>query len=350
MQDLKNNAGQTDRDHGRQDENEPHPFDRQVRRHLEDAEITPPADLMDKIFGLLEEDPTKQVAPAAPVKPLRRFRRRLSNVAAIAGVLVVLAIGMRELTRQDSVVVVPAGRPAVQSPLTTPVTPEPQPSKDAKKKTNAAKTGMMDGTPGPEAEKTAAPVVTAGTARHNTKESSGRRSAGRPTAITKPSGSDQNTALVAAKAQPVQADKRPAGSEAHLAVTQDIAVKKASADQALTAQIKPQRKVAAASAVDRQEDTRNTAMTAGTADKNEVAKTAVIADIAPRGDNEGDALARADGVSKQGRTDHAERRGLLKGIFKKIGNTARAITEEVVSQDEDKTVINVGVLAITAYK
>ena len=53
-------------------------------------------------------------------------------------------------------------------------------------------------------------------------------------------------------------------------------------------------------------------------------------------------------------TDQAEKagrgRGFLRGIFKKIGSSAKAISSEVVTQDDDKTVINVGILAITAYK
>lgn len=340
MQELKNNSEQTNRDDGRQNERESHPFDRQMRRRLEDAEVTPPMDLMDKLFAVLEEqEPKEQGSPAAPVKPVRSFRWRIPNVAAIAGILIVLAIGMRELIHQNAVVVKPADHPAVQSPLTT-GSPTSKETKIAQKSANTAKVDIMNDETGAEAKKVAL-TATVGT-RHNANESSDQRSEDRH---------EQKTALVAisAKDRPVQADRKQRGGDNNSIAVTDIAVKKSSLDQALTAQIKRQRKIETASVVDQQKDSRKTTMPAVAGNKNEAAKTAVSGDMSPRNDNNY-ALAGTDEVNKRNRAGRSERRGLLKGIFKKIGNTARAITDDVVSQDEDKTVINVGVLAITAYK
>jgi hypothetical protein len=42
--------------------------------------------------------------------------------------------------------------------------------------------------------------------------------------------------------------------------------------------------------------------------------------------------------------------GFFRGLVQKISNGAKSISEDVVTQDEDKTVINIGIVAITAYK
>lgn len=350
MQDLKNNSEQTNRDDGRQNESESHPFDRQVSRRLEEAEVTPPMDLMDKIFGVLEEqEPKEQATPAAPVKPVRSFRWRIPNVAAIAGILIVLAIGVRELIHQDAGVVEPGGQPAVQSPL-TPGSPASKDTKIAQKGANTAKVDMMDDETEAETKKVASTATVS--TRHNANASPDKRSESRPAAAVKPAVKAHKTALaaVSAKDQPVQADRKQRGDDNNSIAVTGIAVKKSSPDQALTAQIKRQRTIEIASVVDQQKDIKKTTMSAAVAgNKNEAAKTVVLGDMSPQNDNNY-ALAGTDEVNKRDRADRSERRGLLKGIFKKIGNTARAITDDVVSHDEDKTVINVGVLAITAYK
>lgn len=350
MQDLKNNSEQTNRDDGRPNESESHPFDRQVSRRLEEAEVTPPMDLMDKIFGVLEEqEPKEQGAPAAPVKPVRSFRWRIPSVAAIAGILIVLAIGVRELIHQDTVVVEPGGQPAVQSPLTA-GSPASKDTKIAQKGANTAKVDMMDDETEAETKK----VVSTATlsTRHNANASPDKRSGSRPAAGVRPAAKVQKTALAAVSAndRPVQADSKQGGGDNNNVAVTGIAVKRSSPDQALATQIKRQRKIETASVVGQQKDIKKTTMPAAAAgNKNEAAKTAVLGDMSPRNDNNY-ALAATGEVNKHDRAVRSERRGLLKGIFKKIGNTARAITDDVVSQDEDKTVINVGVLAITAYK
>lgn len=398
MQDLKNNAGQTGGNKGNGGQNGSHAFDHAMRKRLAEAEVEPPMDVMDKVFGALREDgkttiegnqkePIQGKSKGTPLKSIRHFSKRLSYVAAAAGILVVLTLGIKALSHKDSIVGPPAGLTALQSnPATPPATPaenrpEGQPKSQAEQPAekqrermtaSAAQRETADTKPG--AEPGANTIAKAG------KEQQVKKSPDNaPASMTKSNGQQyasnnatgkknsmagggviqssavQNSGVETADQtphQPVYKEHRTALAKPQVQQNTDPQSGTVSTQQGKTGNVlmaEPGQNKAAAN---------QTAVAAAENDLTDKAGSSTALAQLPAGTGQYGNLvqvdrqdhSRGENSTAMKPRDRRERKGLFNGLIKKLGKSARAITEDLVTQDEDKTVINVGVLAITAYK
>jgi len=367
MQDWKNNADLENGD----DALNMHPLDQAFRRLLADAELAPDAHILDQMMGHLEEDDIEQKGPRsaqnqdAPVTPslpasltpvlkVRKMRRKLSFAAAIAGVLVVLAIGVREVSRPDSVVAVVT---------TTPVTPKALPENETatsraadKEATSTAKPTENKGTATPNktgADKTArlnGPANRITPKRKATSPVTGPQSTGdlAGTQRMKQAGVTEES-----KAGTLATSKAPAQASG-LVVAKDLSpendeIEKTGIAASSTQGAPLPKQKAGTVATDL--PAAATGLTGLNREPEQNTRQIAKAVVAPGVSNA--AGSKAGSEADPGRLSRAGKRrnrGLFKGLVDKLSATAQTISEDIVSQQDDKTVINIGVIAITTYK
>jgi len=350
MQDWKNNSRNKNLASGSGPQPDgQHPFDRALRGRLADAEVTPSQDLMDKMFAQLGETSTQENGVpvnknnkqqgTTPVKRLRWRKMGITYAAAIAGILVVLAIGIKELNNKNTVVLPPANLTALNKtdPGTHTGTDQRAPiAVPAQQTARAAATApkRRDHQQKKQVDRTVKGSGNAGPEVHRA----------HPADRNKVSGQNAATKMMAHAA--VQSADLPAIKTASVSPV----IPEGQMEQKVPLQEKVNLEDHAASPTHSDiavipKQGKGVAITHAGIEKQNV--ISALNPDQPEKRKENQTVRTAiDNNRRTGR----EKGGLLRGIFKKIGDGARAITEEVVSQQEDRTVINVGVVAITAYK
>lgn len=387
MQDLKNNEGNKNLgDHG--GDNRPNSFDQELRRLLADAEVPADDALMDKMFARLQmgeqtvekdHDNSRPAQVKSPVKLVRglrlSFRSKLSYAAAVGAILIMLTIGIKELGKKDTVILPPEGLTVLNQPSTPKVTDQ-NGQADAKVNTDqGAKTDM---------------VTASATSRAKSNE--GLKEPKK--ALKKEVQRDVQKDFHKESQQDIAAMKKPKNTTGadngvvtvgrSIKNTTDLAIG-AMKDKTViarangkdigvnqinnaTGQVENKRLTdASASGLTKMDGHNGATQTAGlvaqtqkktTVDANESAivhtdlqdQTVVTSSL------DVDQLTAKD-YNQTVLADHKthvrrnrKKSGFFRALVQKISNGAKSISEDVVIQDEDKTVINIGIVAITAYK
>lgn len=377
MQDLKNNTHPSDgKDTNR--------LDQDFRRLLSDAELTPDAELLDQIMDrlaseqpVLKQEVTEIKTQTAPdmfskASKVRQLRKRFSYAAAIVGILVVLSIGIKELTRPDSVVItastadsgLASTKPDKAADATAPTAVSVQGGNASKTENGlvAAKAAGLKATENlKNADRTVKAAADLQGNNRNINNNNAVATAVSPLHQASRSKQGGNPAVSAkaadlAKINPSTATSLKAGVE-----NKALAIADANSAKTVTALKEIATSQPAKVAHGDAAATALAANASGTAepvisDNNrqvtgQSEHTALTDQAAVTRNNEV-ALTTATETDRAAERSTGKRRnrGILKGFVDKLATTAQAISEEVVSQDEDKTVINVGVFAITTYK
>lgn len=350
MLDLKNNSENRmgdGKDRHLRDDGGLQAFDRQLRQRLEGAEVQPDPGIMDKIFEQMaaevDESITGQVLTGHR-KSLSKKAKRLFFVTAAAAAMVAIVVGMSwwwrtqqptpgqqvagQLQPVNLADQMPGAEMAAgggneqsgQSSIQEPLAELPQAdAKDKSIKETKRTIAKADvSSPEPEQEVPHAAPVATGAAEEP-------RIAATPAA-------ENNAVAVAGKQQ----DTRPqevvvVPIETKTALDSDVS--EHTSGQAVVKE--EQRTAVALQSGESQEvlqhpDTRGALVEmSGTNDRVEAASHQT---------------ASADPPARR------RRRGLFRGLVQNLGNTARTLSSQLVEKDEEKTVINVGFLAITTYK
>ncbi|GAB3363420.1 hypothetical protein GCM10027566_31850 [Arachidicoccus ginsenosidivorans] len=391
MQDLKNNdANKNLGDHG--GDNRPNSFDQELRRLLADAEVSPDDALMDKMFARLQmgeravekdHDKSRPAQVKPPVKLARglrlSFKSKLSYAAAVGAILIMLTIGIKELGKKDTVILPPEGLTVLNQP-TTPRVTDQNGQTDAKVNTNqGAKTDMVTASAtltaksneGLEEPKKALKkevqrdvqkdvqrdvqkesqqdIAALKKPRNNTGTDNGVVTAGRSIKNTTDlaSGATKDKAVIAranGKGKGVNQINNATGQVENKSLTDAVAsgLTKMDGHNGATQ--------TAGLALQRQKKTTMDANESAIAHTDQQAQTIVTSSL------DVDQLTAKD-YNQTVLADHKthvrrnrKKGGFFRGLVQKISNGAKSISEDVVTQDEDKTVINIGIVAITAYK
>ena len=378
MQDLKNNTDPANRADAQPTDR----LDQDFRRLLMEAELTPDAKILDQIMDDLQgEQPAKVLGsdpatrlkvetPAPPVRKVGVLRKNLSFAAAVAGILVVLAIGLKELTRTDSVVMVPT----VNSGLAG-----AQPANGAAAVTTDSGNSIAKGRKAKEIGTVAAALKESGKVARTTAKVEPVKTTHKERIAVKPSealNGSHDLVATATGSDPASLSNRPAGAVPNIPKSGSVQTGHrtpvATATAVITDKTKAPVSVKDIARTPLDPASRNSAP--ATALAGQPATSAGLGLNPPlmvEAQNQGhehererehqdNALALntekdpgSDSDSDLGRgrrTGKRRTRGLLKGLVSKLTTTAQTISEEVVSQDEDKTVINFGVIAITTYR
>jgi len=359
MQDLKNNA-QNNRQGGGE-KNTPHPFDLELRRVLAEAEIQPEDELMDKMFARLEktEESTagkqsgfihakKQPALARVLK----LGTKWSYAAAAVIILIALAIGIKETGKKNTVILPPEGLIALN--------PSGNPAIAGQKGESAPVSrdnikGVKTGTPNAAAT---AQAKLNGPATDNEKAMASKATTPKADNLNRSAEKNADLAKGTLKNVPgtavatVKATKRPAN--------QTNSATAAFNDKSLTTGLLPGKtqKIEAEKAGAKTEgqlaETKKelaTALNAAVKAPEQLTQPVITSSIDVESITAKDYNQTV--LSDQKAAGHRHRKksgGFFRGLVQKITNGARSISEDVVTQDEDKTVINIGIVAITAYK
>ena len=309
-------------------------FDKLVQKHLEQAEIPAP-DLMDKIFSSLEGnergEKTTDIFTRAR-KHTWKFQIKAIKIAAIAVVLIGLALGLSYINRNPTKVV----------PNNVVLNEANEPQTRAERLSEFEVTEKQG--QGNEKEKLALKNEAIEPLEPETENNVEKKVATRVAKISQ-KVANKEAAIQTSNSEQINVDQ---GALASLDDNmEDGNLSGLHPDKTMLPEqlSKTPNKVVKLSGPDFSTEINNTAQA-------HVQKMSSMALNAQNETKNMDASIDKLAVQRldEPRREHRKRRGLLRNLLQNVTRRAQEISEEVVQEQEDKTVINIGIVAITAYK